>query len=69
MDRKSGHVRTTGLPLQKDREYLLNVVATDKLGSRGPPAVVSVVAGPRAPQFTNVSFSISIPENISEGQP
>ncbi|XP_023671737.2 neural-cadherin isoform X2 [Paramormyrops kingsleyae] len=69
VDRKSGHVRTTGLPLQKDREYLLNVVATDKLGSRGPPAVVSVVAGPRAPQFTNASFSISIPENISEGQP
>ncbi|KAG9352523.1 hypothetical protein JZ751_020937 [Albula glossodonta] len=69
VDRKSGHIKTTGLPLQKDREYLLNVLAADKLGSRSPPAVVSVVAGPRPPQFTNSSFSISIPENTPEGQP
>ncbi|XP_036390924.1 neural-cadherin-like [Megalops cyprinoides] len=69
VDRKSGHIKTTGLPLQKDREYLLNVVAADKMGSRSPPALVSVVAGPRAPQFTNMSYSISIPENTPEGQP
>uniref|UniRef100_A0AAY4EQZ0 Uncharacterized protein n=1 Tax=Denticeps clupeoides TaxID=299321 RepID=A0AAY4EQZ0_9TELE len=35
VDRKSGHVRTTGLPLQRDREYLLTVVAADRLAS--PP--------------------------------
>ncbi|KAG7473620.1 hypothetical protein MATL_G00097750 [Megalops atlanticus] len=69
VDRKSGHIKTTGLPLQKDREYLLNVVAADKMGSRSPPALVSVVAGPRAPQFTNISYSVSIPENTPEGQP
>ncbi|XP_036399302.1 neural-cadherin-like [Megalops cyprinoides] len=69
VDRKSGHIRTTGLPLQREREYLLNVVAADKLGSRSPPAVVSVVAGPRAPQFSNTSYSIAIPENTPEGQP
>ncbi|XP_035250729.1 neural-cadherin-like [Anguilla anguilla] len=68
VDKKSGHIKTTGLPLQKDREYLLNVVAADKMGSRSPPALVSVVAGPRAPQFTNASYSISIPENTPEGQ-
>uniref|UniRef100_A0A6Q2WXN6 Uncharacterized protein n=1 Tax=Esox lucius TaxID=8010 RepID=A0A6Q2WXN6_ESOLU len=69
VDRKSGHVRTTGLPLQRDREYLLTVVAADRLGSRSNPAAVSVIAGARAPQFSNASFTISLPENIPEGQP
>ncbi|XP_056464024.1 protocadherin-16-like [Gadus chalcogrammus] len=69
VDRKSGQVRTTGLPLQRDREYLLTVVAADRLGSRSAPATVSVVAGPRPPQFSNASFTIAIPENTPEGQP
>ncbi|XP_035376990.1 neural-cadherin [Electrophorus electricus] len=69
VDRKTGHVRTTGLPLQRDREYLLTVVAADRMGSRSPSAVLSVVAGPRAPQFTNASYTISIPENTQAGQP
>uniref|UniRef100_A0A3B4GHX1 Neural-cadherin-like n=1 Tax=Pundamilia nyererei TaxID=303518 RepID=A0A3B4GHX1_9CICH len=60
VDRKTGQVRTTGLPLQRDREYLLTVVAADRLGSRSAPAVISVVAGPRPPQFTNL-----IPFNTS----
>ncbi|KAK6480095.1 neural-cadherin-like [Huso huso] len=69
VDRKSGLIKTTGLPLLKDKEYLLNVFAADKLGNRGQSAVVSVIAGPRAPQFTYTSYSISIPENTPEGQP
>ncbi|XP_072554765.1 neural-cadherin-like isoform X1 [Paramormyrops kingsleyae] len=69
VDRRSGQVRTTGLPLQKDREYLLTVVAADKLGIRGPAALLSVIAGPRAPQFTNASYSVFIAENTAEGQP
>ncbi|XP_068617100.1 neural-cadherin [Brachionichthys hirsutus] len=69
VDRKNGQIQTTGLPLQQDREYLLTVVAADRLGSRSTPAVVSVVAGPRPPQFTNSSFTIAIPENTPEGQP
>ncbi|XP_016373242.1 neural-cadherin-like, partial [Sinocyclocheilus rhinocerous] len=69
VDRKNGYVRTTGLPLQRDREYQLTVVAADRQSSRSPPAVVSIIAGPRAPQFTNVSYTISIPENTPEGQP
>ncbi|MEQ2225777.1 hypothetical protein ILYODFUR_020875, partial [Ilyodon furcidens] len=69
VDRKSGQIRTTGLPLQRDREYLLTVVAADGLGSRSAPAIISVVAGARPPQFTNASFTIAIPENTPEGQP
>ncbi|XP_062845988.1 neural-cadherin [Trichomycterus rosablanca] len=69
VDRKTGHVRTTGLPLQKDREYLLTVMAADRLGSRSVPVILSVVAGPRAPQFTNASYTISIPENTPARQP
>ncbi|KAJ8247352.1 hypothetical protein GJAV_G00245390 [Gymnothorax javanicus] len=69
VDRKSGHVKTTDLPLQRDREYLLTVVAADRLGSRGAPAVLSVMAGARPPQFSNSSFTISIPESTPQGQP
>ncbi|XP_060714973.1 neural-cadherin [Tachysurus vachellii] len=69
VDRKTGHVRTTGLPLQRDREYLLTVMAADRLGSRSLPAILSVIAGSRAPQFTNASYTISIPENTLAGQP
>ncbi|KAM8861815.1 neural-cadherin-like [Synchiropus picturatus] len=68
VDRKTGQVTTTGLVLQKDREYLLSVVALDGQGSRSVPAMLSVVAGPRPPQFTNSSYAISIPENTPEGQ-
>uniref|UniRef100_A0A3Q2PU85 Si:ch211-186j3.6 n=1 Tax=Fundulus heteroclitus TaxID=8078 RepID=A0A3Q2PU85_FUNHE len=68
VDRKNGQIRTTGLPLQRDREYLLTVVAADGLGSRSAPAIISVVAGARPPQFTNASYTIAIPENTPEGQ-
>uniref|UniRef100_A0A672H8B9 Neural-cadherin-like n=1 Tax=Salarias fasciatus TaxID=181472 RepID=A0A672H8B9_SALFA len=69
VDKKTGQVVTTGLVLQREREYLLSVVALDGMGSRSAPAMLSVVAGARAPQFTNASYAISIPENTPEGQP
>uniref|UniRef100_A0A665V8C9 Uncharacterized protein n=1 Tax=Echeneis naucrates TaxID=173247 RepID=A0A665V8C9_ECHNA len=69
VDKNTGQVVTTGLVLQRDREYLLSVVALDGLGSRSAPAMLSVMAGARAPQFTNISYAISIPENTPEGQP
>ncbi|XP_043981143.1 neural-cadherin-like isoform X3 [Gambusia affinis] len=69
VDKKTGQVVTTGLILQREREYLLSVVALDGLGSHSAPAMLSVVAGARAPQFTNTSYAISIPENTPEGQP
>uniref|UniRef100_A0A3B4VCM1 Neural-cadherin-like n=1 Tax=Seriola dumerili TaxID=41447 RepID=A0A3B4VCM1_SERDU len=69
VEKNTGQVVTTGLVLQRDREYLLSVVALDGLGSRSAPAMLSVMAGARAPQFTNISYAISIPENTPEGQP
>ncbi|XP_077372754.1 neural-cadherin-like isoform X2 [Festucalex cinctus] len=69
VDKKTGQVVTTKQMLQRDREYLLSVVAIDGLGGRSAPAMLSVVAGARPPQFTNTSYSISIPENTPEGQP
>nr|XP_057943554.1 neural-cadherin-like isoform X2 [Doryrhamphus excisus] len=69
VDKKTGRVSSTGHTLQKAREYLLSVVAIDGLGGRSPPAMLSVIAGVRAPQFSNTSYSISIPENTPEGQP
>ncbi|XP_051916309.1 neural-cadherin-like [Hippocampus zosterae] len=69
VDKKTGQVVTTNQMLQRDREYLLSVVAIDGLGGRSAPAMLSVVAGARPPQFTNTSYSISIPENTPEGQP
>uniref|UniRef100_A0A3Q4H9I0 Putative neural-cadherin 2-like n=1 Tax=Neolamprologus brichardi TaxID=32507 RepID=A0A3Q4H9I0_NEOBR len=56
VDKKTGQVVTTGLVLQREREYLLSVVALDGMGSRSAPAMLSVVAGARAPQFTNTSY-------------
>ncbi|XP_061577385.1 neural-cadherin-like isoform X1 [Cololabis saira] len=69
VDKTTGQVVTTGLVLQREREYLLSVVALDGKGSHSVPAMLSVVAGARAPQFTNTSYAISIPENTPEGQP
>ena len=68
MDKQTGHVLTTGVLLRRNAEYLLSVAAVDGLGGRSVAAVVSVVAGPRAPQFTNSTYAISIPENTPEGQ-
>ncbi|CAL8374879.1 unnamed protein product [Arctogadus glacialis] len=68
VDKQTGHVVTTGVLLRRNAEYLLSVAAVDGLGGRSFSAVVSVVAGPRAPQFTNSTYAISIPENTPEGQ-
>lgn len=52
----------------RNKEYLLTVLAADKLGSKGSPASVSVIAGFRPPQFTNTSYLVYVPENIAEGK-
>ncbi|XP_032557279.1 neural-cadherin-like isoform X2 [Chiroxiphia lanceolata] len=69
VEKDSGWIKTTGLPLVRDREYLLTVLAADKLGSRGSPASVSVLAGFRPPQFTNMSYFVSVPESTPRGEP
>ncbi|XP_062997498.1 neural-cadherin-like [Elgaria multicarinata webbii] len=68
VEKDTGWVRTTGLPLVKEREYLLTVLAADKPGRRGSPASISVVAGRRAPQFANTSYAVYVPENIPPGE-
>ncbi|XP_065272866.1 neural-cadherin-like [Emys orbicularis] len=68
VEKDSGWIKTTGLPLVKDREYLMTVLAVDKLGNKGSPASVSVIAGLRPPQFTNISYIVYVPENKLQGK-
>uniref|UniRef100_UPI003AAF7EDE neural-cadherin n=1 Tax=Centroberyx gerrardi TaxID=166262 RepID=UPI003AAF7EDE len=68
VDRRSGEVRTTGRPLTPSKEYLLRVQAVDGRGRKGPPATLAVLAGYRPPQFTNSTYSLSVPENTAVGQ-
>ncbi|CAM4543358.1 unnamed protein product [Lepidochelys kempii] len=68
VEKDSGWIKTTGLPLVKDREYLMTVLAVDKLGNKGSPASVSVIAGLRPPQFTNISYIAYVPENTLQGK-
>uniref|UniRef100_A0A8C8R7D8 Neural-cadherin n=1 Tax=Pelusios castaneus TaxID=367368 RepID=A0A8C8R7D8_9SAUR len=69
VEKDSGWIKTTGLPLVKDREYLITVIAVDKLGNKGFPASVSVIAGLRPPQFTNISYVVYVPETTLQGKP
>uniref|UniRef100_A0A8C3JSM2 Neural-cadherin n=1 Tax=Calidris pygmaea TaxID=425635 RepID=A0A8C3JSM2_9CHAR len=69
VEKDTGWIKTTGLPLVRDKEYLLTVLAADKLGSRGSPASVSVIAGFRPPQFTNTSYFVYVPESMPQGKP
>ncbi|NXN44249.1 CADN protein, partial [Rhinoptilus africanus] len=68
VEKDTGWIKTTGLPLVRDKEYLLTVLAADKLGSRGSPASVSVIAGFRPPQFTNISYLVYVPESMPQGK-
>ncbi|XP_053575240.1 neural-cadherin-like [Bombina bombina] len=67
VDQSTGWIRTTGLPLVKNEDYLLTVQAADKRGKKSFPTVISVLAGPRRPQFKQTSYRVHIPENISPG--
>ncbi|XP_025072404.1 neural-cadherin-like isoform X1 [Alligator sinensis] len=68
VEKDTGWIKTTGLPLVKDREYLLTVLAADKLGNKGSPASISVIAGLRPPQFTNISYVANVPEDFPQGK-
>ncbi|CAL8359242.1 unnamed protein product [Arctogadus glacialis] len=68
VDRSSGEVRTTGRPLTPSREYLLRVQVLDGLGRKGPVASVAILAGFRAPQFTNFTYNLKVAENTPVGQ-
>ncbi|XP_075045350.1 neural-cadherin-like [Mixophyes fleayi] len=67
VDRSTGWIQTTGQSLEEDTEYLLTVQASDKLGKKSSPVIVSVIAGDRPPQFMNSSYMVYVPENTPPG--
>lgn len=69
VDRRSGEIRTTGRALTPSREYVLRVRAVEAGAGEGLTATVSVLAGFRPPQFTNVTYSLSVAENTPPAQP
>ncbi|KAM3928305.1 neural-cadherin-like isoform 2-T2 [Leptodactylus fuscus] len=68
VDKDSGVISTTGLPLIWNKEYALTVQATDKHGKKSPYASISILVGLRPPQFTNMTYSLFVPENTAIGE-
>uniref|UniRef100_H3AZ70 Si:dkey-22o22.2 n=2 Tax=Latimeria chalumnae TaxID=7897 RepID=H3AZ70_LATCH len=68
IDKHTGIVKTTGLPLLPNKEYVLTVQAISREGSKGSYASISILVGSRPPQFTNMSYNTSVPENTVAGQ-
>lgn len=68
VDKDTGIIMTTGLPLTWNKEYVVTVEASDKYGNKSPYASISILAGSRPPQFTNMSYSVFVPENIPAGE-
>lgn len=68
VDKDTGMIMTTGLPLAWNKEYVVTVEASDEYGNKSPYASVSILAGSRPPQFTNMSYSVFVPENTPAGE-
>ncbi|NXC17943.1 CADN protein, partial [Corythaeola cristata] len=68
VDKDTGIIVTTGLPLMWNKEYVVTVEATDEYGNKSPYASISILAGSRPPQFTNMSYSVFVPENTPAGE-
>lgn len=68
VDKDTGIIMTTGLPLAWNKEYVVTVEASDEYGNKSPYASVSILAGSRPPQFTNMSYSVFVPENTPAGE-
>ncbi|XP_074841792.1 neural-cadherin-like [Carettochelys insculpta] len=68
VDVDTGSIVTTGLPLAWNKEYVITVQATDEYGNKSPYASISILAGSRLPQFTNVSYSVFVPESTLAGE-
>ncbi|NWT65859.1 CADN protein, partial [Prunella himalayana] len=68
VDKDTGMIMTTGLPLAWNKEYVVTVQASDEHGNKSPYASVSILAGSRPPQFTNMSYSVFVPENTPAGE-
>ncbi|MEE6463486.1 hypothetical protein FKM82_005932 [Ascaphus truei] len=68
VDKETGVISTTGLPLTWNKEYAVTVQASDKHGKKSPYASISILAGSRPPQFTNMSYSLFVPERTTAGE-
>eukprot|EP00079_Xenopus_tropicalis_P026645 XP_012820458.1 PREDICTED: neural-cadherin-like [Xenopus tropicalis] len=68
VDKDTGAIRTTGLPLAWNKEHALTVQATDKRGKKSPYASISILVGSRPPQFTNMTYSLYVPESTAFGE-
>ena len=68
VDKDTGIIMTTGLPLTWNKEYVVTVEAADEYGNKSPYASISILAGSRPPQFTNMSYSVFVPENTPAGE-
>ncbi|XP_006274014.3 neural-cadherin [Alligator mississippiensis] len=64
----TGFIGTTGLPLTRNKEYVVTVQATDEFGNTSPYISISILAGCRPPQFTNMSYTVFVPENTPMGE-
>ncbi|CAJ0958729.1 unnamed protein product [Ranitomeya imitator] len=68
VDKDTGVISTTGLPLTWNKEYALTVQATDKHAKKSPYASISILVGLRPPQFTNMTYSVFVPETTAIGE-
>lgn len=68
VDKDTGIIMTTGLPLTWNKEYVVTVEASDEYGNKSPYASISILAGSRPPQFTNMSYNVFVPENTPAGE-
>uniref|UniRef100_A0A8C5PPG5 Uncharacterized protein n=1 Tax=Leptobrachium leishanense TaxID=445787 RepID=A0A8C5PPG5_9ANUR len=68
VDKDTGIIRSTGLSLAWNKEYAITVQATDRHGEKSPCASVSILAGIRPPQFTNISYNLFVPESTKPGE-
>uniref|UniRef100_A0A8D0DKZ2 Neural-cadherin-like n=1 Tax=Salvator merianae TaxID=96440 RepID=A0A8D0DKZ2_SALMN len=68
VDMDTGVITTTGLSLTLNREYVITVLAIDEYGNKSPYAYINILAGSRPPQFTNMSYSVFVPENTPAGE-
>uniref|UniRef100_A0A8C4VM31 Neural-cadherin n=1 Tax=Gopherus evgoodei TaxID=1825980 RepID=A0A8C4VM31_9SAUR len=68
VDMDTGIIMTTGLPLTWNKEYMVTVQASDEYGNKSPYASISILVGSRLPQFTNVSYSVFVPESTPAGE-
>uniref|UniRef100_F6UJH5 Uncharacterized protein n=1 Tax=Ornithorhynchus anatinus TaxID=9258 RepID=F6UJH5_ORNAN len=68
VNKLTGAIVVTDLPLSWDMEYVVIVQATDEYGKKSPYASVSILVGSRPPQFMNGTYNVLVPESTQVGE-